>query len=133
MVGPCSSAEVVAATVPARRRVAMVFIARRAQADRWSARSTGHPENNLRELVDIGIVVSSGASDVTPQRPDDTGGGRPGRRVGSDLCCGRATGGRRSATQSSPKTARFATTTRAPASPKRTREVLMTLDDHRRR
>jgi len=58
VVGPRSPAVAVAATVPARGRVAVVFFLREAQAGPLVSALDSPSGQQLRDLVDIGIVVS---------------------------------------------------------------------------
>lgn len=80
-VGPRSPAVAVAATVPARGRVAVVFFLRPAQAGPLVSALNSPSGQQLRDLVDIGIVVSSGASDVTPSDPTTTVAADPDGRL----------------------------------------------------
>lgn len=72
VVGPRSPAVALDARVPARGLVAVVFFLRPAQAGPVVSALDSPSEQELRELVDIGILVSSGASDVTPSDPATT-------------------------------------------------------------
>lgn len=81
VVGPRSPAVAVAATVPARGRVAVVFFLRPAQAEPLISALDSPSGQQLRDLVDIGIVVSSGASDVTPSDPATTVAADPDGRL----------------------------------------------------
>ena len=81
VVGPRSPAVALDATVPARGRVAVVFFLRPTQADPLVSALDSPPGQELRELVDIGIVVSAGASEVTPSDPATTVAADPDGRL----------------------------------------------------
>lgn len=72
VIGPRSPGVALDATVPARGRVAVVFFLRPAQAGPLVSALDSPSGQELRDLVDIGIVVSARASDVTPSNPATT-------------------------------------------------------------
>lgn len=72
VVGPRSPAVALDGRVPVRGRVAVVFFLRPAQAGPLVGALDSPSGQELRELVDIGLVVSAGASDVTPSDPATT-------------------------------------------------------------
>lgn len=72
VVGPRSPAAALSAAVPAQGRVTVVFFLRPTQAGQLAGALESPAGQELSELVDLGLVVSSGAGEVTPRDPGTT-------------------------------------------------------------